>query len=561
MPHDHRLADPTNYGNAPGSGGPLRVGGKSKGSVPAVVRDADLPSTPSECVKRQTTALAIVRDLWGGTERMRDRGTVYLPKAEAEPPDTYRIRLGTAVLFNAFRRTVSGLTGFVFSKDPVLGEDVPPQIREHYENIDNAGTHGDVFLREQLQDALQTGHNAILVEFPQTDGTQNARQELSGEVRPYWVPIKKDNIVSWRTLSENGRPILTQLVVKESTMAPTGAFGEEPVERYRVFYRTPEGVVGYRLLRIIEGASGKGMVEESAGTYRTQDEIPVAEVTTSGKRGMFESDPPLIDLAFLNIAHYQERSDYAYSKHMTCVPILGLFGFADSDEQGRPIKVVVAPNAALRTSNHEADAKYITHDGASLAEVRTSLEELKSEMGALGIAMLAPQKRTAETAEAKRIDKQTTDSDLAVAARGLQDGVERALYFHARYLRLDDGGSVEINRNFEAGLMEPDVMAAYVALARDLGLPLRIVLDELKKGGRIGSDVDLDELEQEMVREAAAREAVQKFEAEQDARRIGAVDIEYDQSTGRPTRLAPSAPSSSHPSRTARRNMTDVGSQ
>lgn len=499
------LADPLNYGNAPGAG-PLRPGGKSV-LVPAITQDADLPSTPNAAAKRQANALTIVRDLWGGTERLRECGATYLPRSPAEEADNYQTRLDIAVLFNAFRRTVSGLTGLVFAKDPTLSEDVPAPIKTHFENIDNAGAHGDVFLRDQFQDALQTGHNLILVEYPATGGKQTAADEMR-EVRPYWVPIKKDNIVSWRTTTEYGAPVLTQLVVKECTMEPKGSFGEEEVVRYRVFYRErADGIVtvGFRLLRVVETPAGKSVLEEDAGTYPTQDEIPVAEITTSGKRGLLDSDPPLMDLAYLNIAHYQERSDYAYSKHMTCVPIFGLFGFPEMDQDGKPIKVTVGPNAALRTSDPNAKAEYITHDGASLSEIRESLEALKSEMGTLGLAMLAPQTRVAETAEAKRLDKATSDSDLAVAARGLQDGVERALYFHARYLRLADGGSFEVNRDYDATSMDPQVMLAYVSLAKDLGLPLRVVLEELQQGGRIGTDVDLDELESEMIATAAAK--------------------------------------------------------
>lgn len=492
------------------------MGGSSQAGLPFT--DADLPSTPSHCVKRQMTALQIVRDLWHGTERLRDKGAEYLPKSPAEDAQHYADRLSRAVFFNAFRRTVSGLTGLVFSRDPHLGEDVPPQIAGsdempgHWENIDNAGTHGDVFLREQLQDALAAGHNAIFVEYPATGGTQNAAAEMHGEIRPYWVQIKKDNIVSWRTMVENGKPVLTQLVLKECMMEPSGQFGEEEVTRYRVFTRSPEGVVGFRLLRVTDG---KSVIEEGSGTYPTQDEIPIAEVPTSGKRSLFESDPPLMDLAFLNIAHYQERSDYAWSKHLTCSPTLGLFGFEATDAQGQPVKIAVGGNAMIRTSSAEARAEYIEPSGGALAEVRQSLEELKSEMGSLGLAMLAPQKRSAETAEAKRLDKQTTDSDLGVAARALQDATERALYFHARYLKLSDGGSIEINRNFESAVMEPEVMQAYVTLARELGLPLRVVLQELKQGGRISADTDLDDLESEMMANALAQEDAKRLAEEE----------------------------------------------
>ena len=44
---------------------------------------------------------------------------------------------------------------------------------------------------------------------------------FSEDIR-YWVPIRKDDIVSFRTAIVDGHEILTQLVLKECTMVPLG---------------------------------------------------------------------------------------------------------------------------------------------------------------------------------------------------------------------------------------------------------------------------------------------------------------------------------------------------
>jgi hypothetical protein len=511
------LPDPTDYGNKPGDG-PLRPGGQSLDGLPQT--QADLPSTPSPAAQKQAHDVGIVRDLWGGTSKIRERSTVYLPKAPGEDPQNYASRLTRSVFFNAYRRTVEGLTGLVFRKDPVLSDDVPPQIAEHWENIDNAGTHGDVFAREQLQDALQAGHNLILVEYPNTGGVKLTMAD-EAPLRPYWIPIKKENVLSWRTRVEGGRTVLTQLVIKECQYVPDGAFGEKERERYRVFYKDDSGVVGFRLLEI---TPQRQVVVVDEGTYPTQEEIPVAEVVTSGRRGMFESDPPLMDVAYLNIAHYQQWSDAAYSRYKTCVPVLfGAGVVSPTDDQGQPVSIQVGPNSAVWASDPSAKLAYVSHDGASLDNCEQALETLKADMGTLGLAMLAPQKRTAETAEAKRLDKATSDSALSVTARGLQDAFERALGFHARYLRLDSGGSVEINRDFEGLAMDPAVMTAFAALIGQ-GLPWELALEQLQKGGRIAEDVDVETVALEI---ASARAAEAELQREQ---RVG----ELEDATGGP---------------------------
>ena len=492
LPAVHAI-DPLNVGNAPGDG-PLRAGG-TPAHLPQA--DRDLPSTPSLAVKRQLPAVTLMRDLMAGNQRLREARETYLPRAPQEASKDYDARLARSVFVNYTKRTVEGLTGFVFRKDVALGEDVPAVIRTQWENLDNAGTHGDVFVRDLMADAIVAGHAAILVDFPDTGGqTLRLSDEREMGVRPYWVPIKKEQIVSWRTTLEFGRLVLTQLVLKEQATVPDGAFGEKVETRYRVFTRTvgPAGpVIAFRLLRVSED---KKVIVDAEGTYPTQREIPVAEVPTAGRVSLFESEPPLLDLGYLNIAHYQQASDAAQSRHMTCVPFLFTAGFEMANEYGQPM--TVGTNSGLNTTNADGKAMYVSHDGAALAECRAALTELRNDIGALGLAMLAPDQRAAETATAKRLDRAAESSALAVTARGVQDAVERALGFHARYLRLEDGGSVTINRDYDAELMDAQTMQAYGALATALGLPTVEVLKMLQRGGRLADDLDLEALALEM---------------------------------------------------------------
>jgi hypothetical protein len=480
-----RLADSQSSANKPGDG-PLRIGGASPAALPATA--SDLPSTPSASAKKQAPAVVQVRDLVEGAERVRMRGPVYLPKAPSETINNYNDRLDRSVFFEFFGDTVEGLTGMVFRADPVLGDDVPPIIAEHWENIDNAGTHGDVFCRFLFQDALTAGHDAILVEFPSTGGMQSAGAEMGPyAIRPYWVPIKKENILSWRVVVKNGISVLTQVVLKECTMVPEGAYGEREQERYRVLYNE-NGVVGFRLEEVLPN---RVVIEVDQGTYPTQVEIPIVEVPTSGRRGLFDSKPPLAGLGYLNIAHYQQWSDQATSIHKTCVPIFVRVGFeAPFDGQGNA--VTLGPDAGLDLPLN-GSAMYVSHDGASLGAVKASLDDLVAQIATLGMSMLASEKRAAETATAKRIDKSATDSALAVTARGLQDAVERALGFHARYLKLPSGGSITINRDFEQLVLDTQQIGALSALVVNGHLTVETLWKMLAAGHVLPDDFSDDE--------------------------------------------------------------------
>lgn len=486
--------DVFDQGHFPGDGS-LRIGGQNAPGLPQ--SDENLPSAWSKAAKRQQKALELVRDLSAGPERIRERSTVYLPKAPGEDQANYNSRLARSVFFNVFAHTIKGLVGQVFRRNPALQDDVPAQIKAQAENIDLAGTHLDVFARDLLQDGLTAGHCAILVEFPRTGGAQNPLQEQQGQIRPYWVPIAKDNIVSWRTATVDGHTILTQVVIKETTMEAAGAFGEQEVTRYRVLYND-NGHVGFELLQVTDE---KVVVIVDQGLYPTQDEIPLAEIVTSGRTSIFDSTPPLLSLAYLNVAHYQQWSDYATSIHKTCVPLLVTIGMQPTEE-GEDA-VVVGPNSVLDLPVG-GDAKYVSHNGAALAECQKALDDLKSDMGTLGISMLAPQKRTAETAQAKQLDKATEDSALAVTARGLEDGIERALGFHAKYLRLPSGGSISINKIFDAQTMQADMLTAWTGAVANAGVPARFMLEAMQSGELIDEDEDVDEIAAEMEANAQA---------------------------------------------------------
>ena len=114
------------------------------------------------------------------------------------------------------------------------------------------------------------------------------------------------------------------------------------------------------------------------------------------------------------------------------------------------------------------------------------------------------------------MDKSAGDSSLAVTVRGLQDGAERALQFHANYLRKPDGGSIELNKDFDRITMDAPVMTAYAALVAG-GFPKRVAVEMLKRAGRVPEDEDVEVLVLEWDAAAQAAADAKQIEAEERA--------------------------------------------
>jgi hypothetical protein len=438
---------------------------------------------PNAAVARNQEAVTICRDLAGGTMVVRAAGTRYLPQNPGETDKNYAVRLAKSVLFNGFLRTVRGLTGMVFRRDPTLEADVPKVLVEHAENIDLDGTHLAVFAKEVFEDIWVGGYGGILVDVPPVTGRRTRRQERVEGVRPYWKWYPFESIRSWRYEQIGGRRRLTQVVLQEIQMVPDGEFGEREDVRYRVLRREASGQITYQLYRKAVG-SAELVGEQAPAVIRNVTEIPFVPIPELG------TPPSLLDLAYVNITHYQVHSDRLQSMHKAGVPIFVRIGYEQAGgEKDAPI--VVGPNTAMDIPIG-GDAKYVEHAGTALGEMRQELQDLKADMAVLGLSMLMHETRAAETFEAKRIDKAEQDSALATKARRLQDGMEAALQFHAEFLGLPSGGSYRVNREFERLQLTGQDIEAYAARVRENQLSLETLWDIMARAGHLPEDFDAD---------------------------------------------------------------------
>lgn len=144
-------------------------------------------ATPIAAVAAQSEDRALVRALMGGTRAMRAAGQRYMPIWPAEDNESYKSRLGQAVLFPAYSRTVETLASKPFSQPMTLGEDVPPVIVEWAEDIDLQGRNLHAFCRDTFAHALGAGIAGILVDYPRAEGVRTLADERNAGARPYFI--------------------------------------------------------------------------------------------------------------------------------------------------------------------------------------------------------------------------------------------------------------------------------------------------------------------------------------------------------------------------------------
>ena len=141
---------------------------------------------------------------------------------------------------------------------------------------------------------------------------------------------------------------------------------------------------------------GEDIVEFSQTGGFSLDEIPVVPIY-SNRRGMLRSQPPLLDIANLNITHYQRQADLIHALHIAAMPTLVLEGWDDA-LSGASMGVNYA--IAMTPGNK---AYYVQADATSFDAQMQELQSLEGQMSTLGVTKLFGQKFVAESAEAKRI--------------------------------------------------------------------------------------------------------------------------------------------------------------
>ncbi len=407
----------------------------------------------------------LIEDLLGGTYQMRKRHRRYLPQEPRELDESYDNRLARSVCPPFYLRLERMLAGMLTRK-PVRLNDTSDQIREHLFDVDLQGNDLNVWTYETTRKMVRYGHVGVLVDAP-TSG-QNGR--------PYWVTYTPRDILGYRTEIIEGEVKLTQLRLQEKVSVPDGLYGEKIIDQIRLLTRG-----GFE---IHQKGKNNLFVKVDEGTTSLPD-IPFS-VAYANRLNLLESRPPMSDIAELNLKAYQIQSDLDNQLHISAVPMLAFYGFPQSSEE-----VTAGPGEAIAFPA-DGRAEYIEPAGRSYDAQFKRLDVLSNQINELGLAAVLGQKLSAETAEAKRIDRSQGDSTMMVVAQQMQDMIDNCLQFHGQYINAE-AGSCFVNRDFLSQRLEPQEIQALLQLYTSGSITQETLLKQLHEGEVLGDEFDVEE--------------------------------------------------------------------
>ena len=442
-----------------------------------------------------------MRDVVIGQRAVHAARERYLPRLDGEKDAKYLARLLRSTFFNATWRTIEGLAGMVFRVDPTVV--VSPAVEPYLRDVTKSGVPLETFASSVLVEALEVGRVGILTDYPATatEGMTRAQAEQMN-LRPQLALYPAESIINWSTSWVNNRDEKTLVVLEESVRVPG-------VDRYEV--KTEKR---WRVLELVEveptvwvyqvtvwRKNEAGLDEIDVPTFRPimngrpLSAIPfqfigVKDLTTR------VDEPPLSDLADVNLSHYRSTSDRKHGAHLTALPqpwannVKPAFG-----PSGEVLaQEMTMGGGELWTFQADTTVGMLEYTGQGLNTLKEEIEREEGQMAVLGARMLEQQKKGVETAESAGIHRAGEQSALAAQAGVVSQGIAQALQIFQEW---GGGGDApvgfELNKNYFPAQLSPQHLTALVSAWQMGALTEQELFWNLQNGGAISEDVSYDD--------------------------------------------------------------------
>lgn len=425
--------------------------------------------TPTSVFQLQHEAARPCLDLMGGTEAMRRAGDSYIMRKEKEPDRSYFCRIERTVLRNAFAQTLGYYRGQVFSrqvaldnKSSALSDEQMKRFRAWAEDVDQRGHNLTAWSGNVFTSGLVSGVTCCLVDYPHietinedgvtlyraSDGTmrpKTAAADAAEGWQPYLVHIPAEQVLDCRAEWRNGRRVITHFryVEVRYEQNENDQFVLEPIEYIHAYW-----LDHWELWRSAATGQVASGLQKIAEGRMTLDEIPVAVFMPGDPRSDFTARPALMDLAHLNVRHWQATSEQYDLLAYVRLPVWTVTG-ADREvgKDGNPMPLTFGPGNVIYLLPG-GNIQSCGVDAASVEAGRQDLRDLENAMATYGLQIMQAQSAARLTATQVQKESREGNSQLRNWALDFQDFLENCLRLVGKWWGMPDGPSVKVNDDY-----------------------------------------------------------------------------------------------------------------
>jgi len=403
-----------------------------------------------------------VRDSFLGSDEVKAKGEVYLPKLGSQTKEEYASYVMRAMYVNAIKNTVQGLVGAVMRIDPVI--EAPERVLELAEDITGTGVSLNDFISNMLSEQLLMGRQGILI-----DRTED-RAYLSG--------YTTEQMTNWMD---------DVIVLKETYVAH--ALNDAYDMSYEVQYR--ELMIdedGKYVVRIWRDSEGWSLWNEIYPTKVGQSLNEIPFVALSGNElNLNPTQPPLMSLVDTNLSMYRTSADLEHGRHFTALPTPVVTGIDDTNE------LKIGSGTAWILPDSSSKFGYLEFTGQGLQALEKAVEEKRSIMASLGASLLQTEKSGVESAEAVRLRQNSESSVLVGAVLSVQEGIAKALSIMAEWEGVSGDIEVELNTDFSDTKISSEDLTALMSAWQSGGISHETFLHNMKKGEILPNEISIED--------------------------------------------------------------------
>lgn len=448
-----------------------------------------------------TAIWAKMRAIVEGEEAVHAGKTSYLPKLNGQDDAQYDAYRKRAPFVNATGRTLDGVTGVMFARPIKVSK--PDSAQPIVDDITLDGEPLSSFAENVAREVVSQGGVAILADFPMVEGELpvTRAEEQARNLRPFAKVYRAEAVLGFMVGQVNNASKLIQVRLLEEAREqdPSDEFGEVCVDQVRV-------------LELVRNTAGEWTYQQRLFRKNAKDEwepygnpiVPLRGGKPIGfipfqfcdPRGTSPSvaKPPLLDVANINLHHYQLNADYHHGLHFTALPMAWFAGFGI--EKGTPI--AIGAENAMVTENAQASAGYLEFTGQGLAQIDKQLLRSEQQMAALGARMLMPEKAGVEAADAIELRSKGEQSVVSAIAVNLGLALTNVLRWLLWWDGTDDALTsdaikVELNRDLLPRGVTAQTITALLSALQAGRITHKTFVEYLQRADLIDPTMDPDD--------------------------------------------------------------------
>ena len=418
-----------------------------------------------------------------------DKTSLYLPRHAAESFENWQNRINQSCYDDLFGKASRQFVDLIFKNGVNFVSDFDgSDFISHYENLDNHGVNGDVFLRQAALMAMRLGHCFIFIDFPVIN-VKNYQEYSELSPRPYWSLISPQNLINWECEFIDNKLVFTLAVIKEEIYTRDGEFGYQKINQYRVY--RPGVYSIYRETDKSDNKSDNKFVLHSSGDFISEYAyVPIVPVFGGSRLGDCVSVSPLRALADKNRILYQLTSDHNRKVSLCCQPVPVLKDAMRGDE---PLEI--GPNSFINLRDPNGSFAWVEPMALSLEQSRKDLDDLKASISNDAANFLtSPSDR--QTAAATQLLSSPVEASLESFTANFSDGINQAIAIHNQMINCDCQVGISLDTKLvpASGVPKKEQIAiALRGLFVDGIIGRQTVLKALEKLDLFSKDFDLEQ--------------------------------------------------------------------